>query len=76
MIELMGRLVTDKGAEAAAVRATVDANLALPLKDDQADSLRAAIDVLPGIGGTIPATRHNTGFGGMLGVMGAEWRRI
>jgi hypothetical protein len=74
MNELMGRLVTAGGAEPEAAGIFVDAILAGLVKDDPVGSISAAIDVLGGIGGAIPTTRSDSG-GGMLGVMGAEWRR-
>jgi hypothetical protein len=86
MNELKGRFVTDRGAEAAAARIVVDAILTMLVTDDLVDSIHTAIDLLPGMDDAIPAPRCNTGFGnsgighkdfdGMLGVMGAEWRKF
>jgi hypothetical protein len=78
MNELMGRLATDGGVEPAAaedfVEAIVETILAKLVKDDRAGRC-AAVDVLAGMGDAIPTTRCDSG-GGMLGVVGAEWRRI
>ena len=72
MTELMERLGIDGGAEPEAAGIFVDAILAKLVKDDPVDTISAAIDVLAGIDGAIPTTRCVCG--GMLGVMGAEWR--
>jgi hypothetical protein len=73
MNELMGRLATDRGDGPAAAEDFVEAILAKLVKDDRAGTC-AAVDVLAGIGDAIPTTRCDSG--GMLGVVGAEWRRI
>ena len=73
MKELMERLGIDRGAEPEAAGIFVDAILAKLVEDDPVGSVSAAMDVLTGIDGAIPTTRCVCG--GMLGVMGAEWRR-
>ncbi len=60
---LIGRFVTDRGAEQTAARSAVGVIPALLVKEDPADAIRAGIEALPGTDDTAYATRSDNRLG-------------